>query len=340
VDLDEVADELYGVAPGEFVAARTEAARRARAAGDRALARQVAALGKPSTAAWACNALVREEPDEIAGLVELGGLMREAQDRLAGDQLRALGTQRSRLLTALTRQARTLAARLGHPLSDAVADQVEQTLRAALADPAAGEALVAGRLTGPLSPNATGLGSRPGLHVVPPAGTGRAPARSGTGLASAGPGTAGRTGLHAAGEERRAAEEEERRAAEEEERRAAEEGERRRAAAAEQRRRELADAREDAGAASDLADQAARAARTAHDRAGHTARRAAELVARIEELTAELARVRDEAATAEAEAGAAQRRAGAADRAAQRAAADRDRAAARVTELGTAPLDG
>ncbi len=340
MDLDEVADELYGVAPGEFVAARTEAARRARAAGDRALARQVAALGKPSTAAWACNALVREEPDEIAGLVELGGLMREAQDRLAGDQLRALGTQRSRLLTALTRQARTLAARLGHPLSDAVADQVEQTLRAALADPAAGEALVAGRLTGPLSPNATGLGSRPGLHVVPPAGTGRAPARSGTGLASAGPGTAGRTGLHAAGEERRAAEEEERRAAEEEERRAAEEGERRRAAAAEQRRRELADAREDAGAASDLADQAARAARTAHDRAGHTARRAAELVARIEELTAELARVRDEAATAEAEAGAAQRRAGAADRAAQRAAADRDRAAARVTELGTAPLDG
>jgi hypothetical protein len=346
VDLDEVADELYGVAPGEFVAARTEAARRARAAGDRALARQVAALGKPSTAAWACNALVREEPDEIAGLVELGGLMREAQDRLAGDQLRALGTQRSRLLTALTRQARTLAARLGHPLSDAVADQVEQTLRAALADPAAGEALVAGRLTGPLSPNATGLGSRPGLHVVPPAGTGRAPARSGTGLASAGPGTAGRTGLHAAGEERRAAGEErraageERRAAEEEERRAAEEEERRRAAAAEQRRRELADAREDAGAASDLADQAARAARTAHDRAGHTARRAAELVARIEELTAELARVRDEAATAEAEAGAAQRRAGAADRAAQRAAADRDRAAARVTELETAPLDG
>ncbi len=332
MDLDEVADELYGVAPGDFVAARTEAARRAREAGDRALARQVAALGRPSTAAWACNALVREEPDEIAGLVELGGLMREAQDSLAGDQLRALAIQRSRLLTALTRQARALAARLGHPLSDAVADQVEQTLRAALADPAAGEALVAGRLTGPLSPDATGLGSRPGLHVVPPAGTGRAPARSGTGLASAGPGTAGRTGLHAAGEERRAAEEEERRAAEEEERR--------RAAAAEQRRRELADAREDAGAASDLADQAARAARTAHDRAGHTARRAAELVARIEELTAELARVRDEAATAEAEAGAAQRRAGAADRAAQRAAADRDRAAARVTELGTAPLDG
>ncbi len=315
MDLDEVADELYGVAPGDFVAARTEAARRARAAGDRALAREVAALGKPSTAAWACNALVREHPDEIAGLVELGGLMREAQDSLAGDQLRALGTQRSRLLAALTRQARAVAARLGHPLSDAVAGQVEQTLRAALADPAAGEALLAGRLTGTLSSTGTGLGSRPDLRVVPPP-AGRAPA------ALAADGRA---------RDRRAAEEEQRRAAEEERRRAAEE---------ERWRRELADAREDAEAAADLADEAARSARTARDRAGRAARRAGELAARAEELVAELARVREEAGAAEAEAGTAQRRAGAADRAAQRAAADRDRAAARVAELEAAPPGG
>ncbi|SFO43540.1 hypothetical protein SAMN05660359_03461 [Geodermatophilus obscurus] len=315
MDLDEVADELYGVAPGDFVAARTEAARRARAAGDRALAREVAALGKPSTAAWACNALVREHPDEIAGLVELGGLMREAQDSLAGDQLRALGTQRSRLLAALTRQARAVAARLGHPLSDAVADQVEQTLRAALADPAAGEALLAGRLTGALSSTGTGLGSRPDLRVVPPP-AGRAPAA---------PAAGGRA------RDRRTAEEEQRRAAEEERRRAAEE---------ERWRRELTDAREDAEAAADLADEAARSARAARDRAGRAARRAGELAARTEELAAELARVREEAVAAEAEAGTAQRRAGAADRAAQRAAADRDRAAARVAELEAAPPGG
>ncbi len=307
MDLDEVADELYGVAPGDFVAARTEAARRARAAGDRALAREVAALGKPSTAAWACNALVREHPDEIAGLVELGGLMREAQDSLAGDQLRALGTQRSRLLAALTRQARAVAARLGHPLSDAVADQVEQTLRAALADPAAGEALLAGRLTGALSSTGTGLGSRPDLRVVPPP-AGRAPAA---------PAAGGRA------RDRRAAEEEQRRAAEEE-----------------RWRRELTDAREDAEAVAGLADEAARSARAARDRAGRAARRAGELAARAEELAAELARVREEAVAAEAEAGTAQRRAGAADRAAQRAAADRDRAAARVAELEAAPPGG
>ncbi|PWW23388.1 hypothetical protein JD79_02562 [Geodermatophilus normandii] len=182
MDLEEVAGQLYALPPEGFVAARTEAARRARAAGDRALAREIGALGKPSTAAWACNALVQEAPDEIAGLVELGDLLREAQQTLAGDELRQLGTQRSRLLSALTRQARAVAARRGHPLSDAVADQVEETLRAALADPDAGEALLAGRLTAPLSTRGLGFGSRPDLRVVPPPRPGRtAPApRPGT----------------------------------------------------------------------------------------------------------------------------------------------------------------
>ncbi|PRY48700.1 hypothetical protein LY71_10878 [Geodermatophilus tzadiensis] len=310
MDLDEVADELYALPPGEFVAARTEAARRARAAGDRALAGRIAALGKPSTAAWACNALVREQPDEIAGLVELGDLLREAQQTLAGDELRALGTQRSRLLSALTRQARVVAAGLGHPLSDAVATQVEETLRAALADPEAGEALLAGRLTGPLSYRGTGLGVRPDLRVVPPPRPARAepaaqvPAR------------------------RRRAEEEARRAAEE-----------RRRAAEERRERELADAREEAGAAAAAAEEAEEAARDAHDRADRAAARQAGLEARAEELAAELERVREEAAAAGADAGRAARRATAADRVARRAAGERERAAARVTELERAPLE-
>ncbi len=304
MDLDEVADELYGVAPGDFVAARTEAARRARAAGDGTLARRIAALGKPSAAAWACNALVREEPDEMAGLVGLGDLLREAQESLAGDQLRALGTQRSRLLAALTRQARALAARLGHPLSDAVAGQVEQTLRAALADPGAGEALLAGRLTGPLALQDSGLGVRADLRIVPP------PPRSGTARGPAVPAAGVSTG----------------------------ERERRRAAG-ERRRRELTAAREDAEAAADVAEGAVRAARTAQERAERAERRTAELAGRAEELAAELARVRDEAAEADAEAATARRRAAAADRAAERAAADRDRAAARVTDLEDAPLD-
>ncbi|MGY1608937.1 hypothetical protein [Geodermatophilus sp. SYSU D00700] len=325
MDLDEVADELYGLAPGDFVAARAEAARRARAAGDRALAQRIAALGKPTTAAWACNALVREQPDEIAGLVELGDLLREAQQTLAGDQLRTLGTQRSRLLAALTRQARAVAARLGHPLSDAVADGVEQTLRAALADPEAGEALLAGRLTGPLSPRGTGLGTRPDLRVVPPPATARRPARHEADGRAAG----------------RREDEEEARRRDEEEARWLDEAEARRRRAAEERRQcEIAAAREDAEAAADVAEEAARSARTARDRAERARRRAADLAARVEDLAAELARVREEAAQVETEAATASRRAGAADRAAERAAAERDRAAARVTELEDAPPAG
>ncbi|SDC80225.1 hypothetical protein SAMN05660690_2612 [Geodermatophilus telluris] len=308
MDLDEVADELYGLPPGEFVAARTEAARRARAAGDRALAGRIGALGRPSTAAWACNALVREQPDEIAGLVELGDLLREAQQTLAGDELRALGTQRSRLLAALTRQARGVAARLGHPLSGPVADQVEETLRAALADPEAGEALLAGRLTGPLSYRGTGLGGRPDLRVVPPAGP-----------RPAAPVPAGR----------RAEEEAARRAAEE-----------RRRATEERRLRELAAAREEAAAAAAAAGQAEEAARDAHDRAERAALRQAGLEARAGELAAELERVREEAAAAGTDAERATRRATAADRVARRAAGERDRAAARLAELEGAPPTG
>ena len=62
--LDEIAEELYGVPPEEFVAARTAARDRARAAGDKELAAAVAALPKPTTAAWVANLLVRRQPGE------------------------------------------------------------------------------------------------------------------------------------------------------------------------------------------------------------------------------------------------------------------------------------
>jgi hypothetical protein len=62
VDLDEAAGELYGLPPEEFTAARKEREAAARGDGDRELARAIAGLGKPSTAAWVCNLLVRARP--------------------------------------------------------------------------------------------------------------------------------------------------------------------------------------------------------------------------------------------------------------------------------------
>ncbi|HZB19775.1 MAG TPA: hypothetical protein VE463_08030, partial [Blastococcus sp.] len=142
MDLDEVADELYAVPPEEFVTLRKTRQDEAKADGDKALAKEIGALPKPSAAAWACNLLVREQRAEIEGLVDLGDLLREAQENLAGDELRALDVQRRQLLTALTRQARALTNGQGHPVSTAVATQIEETLRAAMSDPEAGQALL------------------------------------------------------------------------------------------------------------------------------------------------------------------------------------------------------
>ncbi|MGY1723462.1 hypothetical protein [Blastococcus sp. SYSU DS0533] len=123
----------------------------ARAAGDRELARAIGGLRKPTTAAWVVNTLVRQEPAQVSQLVELGAALREAQGDLDGDELRELSQQRHRVVAALTRQARSLAHELGHPVSDAVAGQVQDTLRAAIADEAAGQAVLSGRLLTPLS---------------------------------------------------------------------------------------------------------------------------------------------------------------------------------------------
>ncbi|MBN1096482.1 hypothetical protein JKP76_10845 [Blastococcus sp. TML/C7B] len=179
MDFDEVADELYEVPPEEFVALRKERQDAAKADGDKALAKEIGALPKPSAGAWVCNLLVREQRAELEDLVELGDLLREAQENLAGDQLRALDVQRRQLVTALTRQARALASGRGHPVSTTVATQVEETLRAAMADPDAGRALLTGRLTSPMS--YSGLGTtvaKPDLRLVHPAPRAGAPRRT------------------------------------------------------------------------------------------------------------------------------------------------------------------
>ena len=129
-------------AAGGVHALRTDLRGEAKADGDKALAKEIGALGKPSAAAWVANLLVRDHREEIENLVELGRLLREAQENLEGDQLRALDVQRRQLVSALTRQARALANQRGHPVSSAVAAQVEETLRAAMSDPEAGEALL------------------------------------------------------------------------------------------------------------------------------------------------------------------------------------------------------
>src|SRR5512143_1859007 len=110
VDIDAVADELYGLPPDQFTASRNERAKACRAGGDRDLGAQVAALRKPSTAAWVVNQLARHRRDELGQLIELGGALRAAHLDLKAERLRALSDQRHRVVAALAAAGAALAA--------------------------------------------------------------------------------------------------------------------------------------------------------------------------------------------------------------------------------------
>jgi len=167
VDLDSIADELYGLPPEEFTAARTAAEKQARSGGDRDLAKQIHALAKPTTVAWLANQLVRKHPDEIGPLLELGSALREATAALSGEDLRKLSAQQHRVIQALIQQARSIGRAAGHQLTDATAQGLETTLRAALADGDLADELAAGRLTSALEHVGFGATPEGGVHTPP-----------------------------------------------------------------------------------------------------------------------------------------------------------------------------
>jgi hypothetical protein len=178
--LDSVADSLYRLDPGEFIAARTEYAAQARESGDRELTAAIGRLRKPTVAAWLVNLLARERADELGVLLDLGDALRTAQRTLSGQDLRALSTQRRQVISALERDVAELASERGRNASESALREVAQTLNAALADPAIADRVRAGRLDAIIEPSGIGdlggfgdLSSAP-LSVVPD----RAPART------------------------------------------------------------------------------------------------------------------------------------------------------------------
>ena len=70
--LDQAAEELYGLAPEEFTAARDEQVRAARTAGNRRLAAALGRLRRPTVSAYILNLLVRAQPEVAEQLVALG----------------------------------------------------------------------------------------------------------------------------------------------------------------------------------------------------------------------------------------------------------------------------
>ena len=153
VDFDEVADELYALAPEAFTAARNERSRQARATGDSELAAQIARLARPTVAGWLANQVVRAHPDEVRALVELGDRLRAATTAGDGAALRELAPAQRQVVAALVGRAGEVARSAQRSVSEAAAGELENTFRAALADPTAAGQLGQGRLSGALVPS-------------------------------------------------------------------------------------------------------------------------------------------------------------------------------------------
>jgi hypothetical protein len=149
--VEAAADDLYGLPLDEFTAVRNERARQARAQGDNRAAMAIGKLAKPSKVAWLANLLVREHPDEIRPLLELGASMRRATASLDTGQLRQASRQQRQIVSALVRRAYSLADATGQAMSDSTARGLEDTLHAALADEQAASELSLGRLTSGMS---------------------------------------------------------------------------------------------------------------------------------------------------------------------------------------------
>lgn len=186
----EEADVLYGLPLGDFTPAR-DARAKALTSEDAKLAKAVKALRKPSLAAWVVNLLVRRDTGQVEQVLQVGALLREAQESMSGEELRALTRQRRQLTAAVTTRARGLAREEGVRVTEAVAEQVEATLTAGMVDQACGQALRSGLLVTTLAstgladsevaasvacPEALGFEAaprempepaRPDLHVVP-----------------------------------------------------------------------------------------------------------------------------------------------------------------------------
>jgi hypothetical protein len=169
VDLDEIADELYGLRPADFTAARDSRVAAVKKAGDRELAKTIASLRRPTLGAWLINALVRARPDLIDRLADLGESMRTAQDQFAGEELRLLSRERMALINDLEADARNVAEAAGQPVTDSMAGDLRSTLEAALADPEVAAVVRAGRLTTALSHSGFGLLGSAAVETVRPA---------------------------------------------------------------------------------------------------------------------------------------------------------------------------
>ena len=163
--MSDAVRNLYGLPPGEFIAARDRLAGELKEAGRADEAAEVKKLRRPSIVAWAVNAASRERPDDVGALREAGRELRRAQRKaLAGgggeDLRRATDDRRALIQTLADAGVAAIGARGG-----AHRDAIAETLDAASVDEELGERLQAGILDREARPMA-GFGAIEGFEVL------------------------------------------------------------------------------------------------------------------------------------------------------------------------------
>src|SRR5207247_692930 len=136
---EEKVDALYALPLEEFTRARNELAGELRSRGEREAADRVAALAKPTVAAWAVNQLMRTQRKDARALLAAGERLRKAHagaaaGNAAARDLRDAAEAERSAVERLSEAARGLADARGRGLSEAVLERVTQTLHAISAD--------------------------------------------------------------------------------------------------------------------------------------------------------------------------------------------------------------
>ncbi|MBM7246148.1 hypothetical protein HQO12_23700 [Rhodococcus fascians] len=144
-DIDTVIDDLYSLAPADFVSHRSAYVTRFKKAGDKSGATRIGGLRKPTVVAWLVNTLARQDESAVAELFDLGAELERAQQRGDGHRLRELSTARSASIRALTDRAVALGLERGVTVGDNAAREISNTLNAAMADPEIRDRVRAGR---------------------------------------------------------------------------------------------------------------------------------------------------------------------------------------------------
>jgi len=158
---DDELQALYATRPDDFVRARNDLTRRLRKEGRRDDADLAAKLRRPSFTAAALNEVAREEPQLIRALLSEGARLRDAMQRaLRGNAVDVRPSQAAerRAADAVVVAARRRLEELGQRDTDAAAQRINNTLRAAALDDTLAQRLRRGLLEADVVASGFGFG--------------------------------------------------------------------------------------------------------------------------------------------------------------------------------------